>query len=112
MVENASSRRAFLRSLSALVLPVALLAQQPRPSRPDPWPEISPSDPPMPNPRRLLQAKQKALKAESERLLKLAQEIQQDLEKNDTADILPLKLLRKAEEVEKIGKKMQSLLRD
>ncbi|MCL6566959.1 MAG: hypothetical protein K6U09_11115 [Acidobacteriia bacterium] len=66
----------------------------------------------MPDPRRILQARQKELKAESERLLKLAQEIQQELEKNDTADVLPLKLLRKAEEVEKIGKKMQSLLRD
>lgn len=112
MAENAPTRREFLRFLWMVALPVVLLAQQPRPSRPDPWPDVMHPEPPLPDPRRILQAKQKELKEESERLLKLAQEIQQDLEKNDTADVLPLKLLRKAEEVEKIGKKMQSLLRN
>ncbi len=112
MAENAPTRRGFLRFLWVLAFPVVLSAQQPQPSQPAPWPDILRPEPPVPDSRRILQARQKELKAESERLLKLAQEIQQELEKNDTAEVLPLKLLRKAEEVEKIGKKMQSLLRD
>jgi hypothetical protein len=113
-----STRRIFLRSLLfTAVFAAGPLVQQPAPRPPgppplpDPWPDEPSREPPMPDPRRILEAKQEELKKESERLMKLAKEIHDELEKQSTADVLPLGLLKKAEEVEKIGKKMQSLLR-
>ncbi len=118
MMDLIPTRRVFLRSLlSAVAFPAFVLAQQPVPRPPgpppfpDPWPEDPLDEPPKIDPRRILEANQKELKQESERLLKLAEAIRDELEKKDTADVLPLGLLKKAEEVEKIGKKMQSLLR-
>ena len=63
------------------------------------------------NPRDLLAANQKNIKKDVTRLSEIVQQLQKQLEDNDTKDVLPLDVLKKTDEIEKIARHINSLLR-
>jgi hypothetical protein len=63
------------------------------------------------NPRDLLAANQKNIKKDVARLSEIVQQLQQQLEDYDTKDVLPLDVLKETEEIGKIAKHINSLLR-
>jgi len=63
------------------------------------------------NDRTLLKLNQKDLKRDVQRLVELAQALQTEVEKTDPAEVLSLTLVRKAEEIEKLAKRIKSLAR-
>lgn len=63
-----------------------------------------------PTPRQL-KARQKNLKKDAARLSQLAQQLQKELDKDDTADVLSVDTIRKAEEIEKLAKHIKDAVR-
>ena len=107
-----AGRRAFLGAVVPAALAILLaenagLAQAPS-RTPVPEPEG-----PQPNrdPRPLLKSNQKELKREVERLFELAEALKKEVEKTDSAEVLSLSLVRKAEEIEKLAKRIKTLAR-
>lgn len=68
-------------------------------------------DSPKPDLRPILKERQAEIKKSTLRLYELASQLKKEVEKTDSADVLSLPLLRKAEEVEKLAKHIQSLAR-
>jgi hypothetical protein len=113
-VEMNRARRVFLglavpAGLALLLPGAASLAGQGAPRQP--FPRDPDPEPPKPDQRPLLKLNQKAIKKDVERLLQLAEELKKEVDKADTADVLSLPLLRKAEEIEKLAKHIKSLAR-
>jgi hypothetical protein len=111
------SRRAFLGIATGWTAAAALIASaraalQRRP--PNPYSPVPPFDEGelsvKPNPK-ALKARQKEIKKDAARLSQLAQQLQKELNETDTADVLPLDLLRKAKEIEKLAKHIQDAVR-
>jgi hypothetical protein len=78
---------------------------QGRPSIPDPSPD---SDEPVPatakSPTKvLLEANEKDIKKNIEKLFQLASDLKAEVEKTDSSQVLSLALLKKAEEIEKLA---------
>jgi hypothetical protein len=109
------SRRRFLTTLLAGTLPaaalgIALRAQdrsQPRSQNPQPRDDDPPS-PPKPDSKLMLEANQKEIKKNVERLYDLASELKEQVEKTDSVQVLSLAMLKKAEEIEKLAKEIRS----
>lgn len=111
-----SPRRSFLGMGVAvgivLLLPNAVrLACQGTPPH-SPFPR-SPAPEPTPerDPRPMLKLTQKEIKKDVDRLVQLAEELKKEVEKTDSATVLSLPLIRKAEEVEKLARHIKTLAR-
>ena len=107
------TRRSFLSALGAagtLAFFAAVLRGQARPqsrppgspadaSKPDesePMPEKSPT-------KAMLEANEKDIKKNIEKLYQLASDLKEEVEKTDSSQILSLALLKKADEIEKLA---------
>lgn len=115
-----ASRRMFIGwAVPAAILAAALrgLGQQsvPPPKSPPPprgFPRITPQDPiplPAPDPNAVLKANQKNIKRDVQKLLELAQDLKKEVDKTDSAEILNLSLVHKAEEIEKLAHQIRTL---
>lgn len=63
------------------------------------------------DPRRILKANQKDIKENVDRLVRLAEELKKEVDKTDSAEMLSLSLVRKAEEIEKLARHIKNLAR-
>lgn len=66
--------------------------------------------PPKPDPA-MLKARQEEIKKQVQQLFELAGELKAETEKTDSASVLSLPVLKKAEKIQKIAKHIQSLAR-
>jgi hypothetical protein len=64
-----------------------------------------------PDPHALLKENQKNIKRDVERLAELAEELKVEVGKTDSADVLSIPLLKKAEEIEKLAKAIRNRAR-
>jgi hypothetical protein len=107
-----NSRRSFVVALCAMgVLARALGAQAPnRPAQPNPTPRERDDDPNSPklDTKAILEANEKGIKKNVERLFQLASELKTEVEKTDSAQVLSLALLKKTEEIEKLAKEIRT----
>lgn len=118
-------RRVFFAALvgigscaaSVVAFPDWLSGSQ-RSSPPPPLPGQQPEDPKearpfehKPDPHALLKENQKNIKRDVERLAELAEELKTEVGKTDSADVLSLALLKKAEEIEKLAKAIRNRAR-
>ncbi len=87
------------------------LPQFPPPRKPRPIPEPEPEPSAKPETRALLKQNQKDIKRDVQRLFELAGELKKEAEKIDSAEVLSLELIRKAEEIEKLAKRIKALAR-
>lgn len=113
-----TSRRKFIGwAVPAAILTAALrgLGQQsvPPPKYPPPprgFPRDTRQDPiPAPDPNAVLKANQKNIKRDIQKLLELAQDLKTEVDKTDSAEILNLSLVHKAEEIEKLAHQIRTL---
>ncbi len=135
------SRRQFLLWAAAISAAVTTAARQasaaplrdPQSSKPPPPPIAPPSDAPDPNPptrtnprrdasqgvvtapepdpKTVLKANDKDIKQNVEKLATLADELKKEVEATDSASVLSLGMVHKAEEIEKLARKIASLAR-
>jgi hypothetical protein len=108
------SRRKFLRSTIAVGLPagiLALLSSTQVSSKRQQNPQQQKEDemrPPKLDPKLILEANQKEIKKNVEKLFDLASELKTEVEKTDSVQVLSLAMLRKTEEIEKLAKDIRS----
>ena len=114
-----TSRRGFLGSALVLAAAVAAGAAE-QGAAPVPSTNTLPDDPfgPPPSPDRphfstrdLLAANQKGIRKDVAQLSDIVQKLQKQLEDNDTKDVLPLDVIRETDEIQKLAKHINSLLR-
>jgi len=106
-------------ALWALGVPFGILARALAAQVPGPAPQRPPSlkdkddDPNSPkfDTKAILEANQKDIKKNVERLFQLASELKTEVEKTDSAHVLSLALLKKTEEIEKLAKDIRSRAR-
>ena len=108
-----NSRRRFVIALWALGVPLGILARTLAAQAPPPrLPALKDKedDPNLPkiDTKAILEANQKDIKKNVERLFQLASELKTEVEKTDSAHVLSLALLRKTEEIEKLAKDIRS----
>ena len=120
------NRRNFVQSLfpAALALPLAALTvenfvgsaaahqqpQQPRPTMP-PIPSEPFPDTPKVDPKVVLKHNQQQIHDDVLKLYALAGELKEQVGKTDSASVLSMSLIQKAEEVEKLAKQIKTLAR-
>jgi hypothetical protein len=63
---------------------------------------------PKPDPKLILEANQKEIKKNVERLYDLASELKAEVEKTDSVRVLSMVMLRKTDEIEKLAKEIRS----
>ena len=63
---------------------------------------------PKPDPKMMLTANEKEIKKNVEKLYELASELKTEVEKTDSAKVLSLSMLKKAEEIERLAKEIRS----
>ena len=108
------SRRKFLRSTIAVGLPagfLALLSSTQVSSKRQQNPQQQKEDemrPPKLDPKLILEANQKEIKKNVEKLFDLASELKAEVEKTDSVQVLSLAMLKKTEEIEKLAKDIRS----
>jgi hypothetical protein len=111
------TRRSFLTGLAGtalILMRAALLSGQTKPTgRPTPTdPNQSPesADPaPMKSPSKaLLDANEKDIKKNIEKLYQLATDLKAEVEKTDSSQFLSLALVKKAEEIEKLARDIKT----
>ena len=117
-----SSRRSFLGFATAWTAAVAVgaAAQTPQnqngdasthnPPSNDPFDDSVPEGPKF-NSRQLLEANQKGIKKDVERLAEIVQQLQKQLEDKDTKDVLSLDVLHQTDEIERLAKHIRALVR-
>jgi hypothetical protein len=109
------SRREFLTVLCAACAPLGVvartLAAQHAGSHPQPMAEQKTDDANAPKvtTKTILQANDKDLKKNVEKLYELASELKTEVEKTNSVQVLSLPMLKKAEEIEKLAKEIKSL---
>ena len=111
-----NSRRSFVTALCAVGVPLGalartLVAQNPaRPAQASPAPREREDDPNAPklDTKAILEANEKDIKKNVERLFQLASELKTEVEKTDSAQVLSMALLKKTEEIEKLAKEIRS----
>ena len=64
--------------------------------------------PPKLDPKLILEANQKEIKKNVERLFDLASELKGEVEKTDAVQVLSMAMLRKTEEIEKLAKEIRT----
>jgi hypothetical protein len=99
-------------ALSAFCLwPRSLAAQETGGSAPISPPRVverkNPPDPSSPSAKALLEQNQKAIQKDVERLFDLATQLKTEAEKTQSTDVLSLPLVKKAEEIERLAKKIK-----
>jgi hypothetical protein len=123
-------RRNFLASIvpAALAIPLASLftqgsAQDMRPplvpqdpTNPKPAMPPPPEDPfhveaPKIDPKRVLTHNKREIQEDTQKLFALASELKEQVRKTDSAVVLSLPLVQKAEEIEKLAKQIKNLAR-
>lgn len=62
-------------------------------------------------PAERMQMNQVQIRKSSARLAEVVGELRKDLEANDTTNVLPLAVIRKAEEIEKLARQIRTLVR-
>jgi hypothetical protein len=110
------SRRSFVVALCAVGVPLGvlartLLAQAPnRPQQPNATTREKDDNPNNPkiDTKAILEANEKDIKKNVERLFQLASELKTEVEKTDSALVLSLPLLKKTEEIEKLAKEIRT----
>jgi len=103
-------------ALCALGVPLGVLAgtlaAQAPPSAPKRLPSLTGKDDdpdgPKVDTKTVLEANQKDIKKNVERLFQLASELKTEVEKTDSVQVLSLALLKKTEEIEKLAKDIRS----
>jgi hypothetical protein len=111
-------RRQFLTKLCLAVPPVFLLPIKLRPqgngqkSVPGTKPDSKSGDDDSPFPvgsrKAALEENEKSIKTKVEKLFQLASELKEEVEKTDSAKVLSLAMLKKAEEIEKLAKDIKT----
>jgi len=95
-------------------VPIALLGHAMRaqegPTKPSVKPPIKDEDPDEPkvDSKAMLEANQKDIKKNIERLYQLAKELKAEVEKTDSVQVLSIVMVKKAEEIEKLAKGIRS----
>jgi hypothetical protein len=104
------SRRKFLGIFLASGVPLGVIshtiAAQVRSTKPPPKPgqKDEDTDETKFDSKAVLQANQKDIKKNVERLFQLASELKAEMEKTDSVQVLSVAMLKKAEEIEKLAK--------
>lgn len=126
-----SSRRSFLGLLAPSVLfgatgcawgfplgesplPGAQAQSPPPPPPPPPlFPRSAQQDDSGPtlDPHAVLKSYEKDIKRDVQKLWQLAQELKKEVDKTDSAEVLNLSLVRKAEEIEKLARQIKTMAR-
>jgi hypothetical protein len=108
------SRRKFLRATIAVGVPAGILALLPSAQvrakhrqNPQQQKDEDPR-PPKIDPKLILEANQKEIKKNVEKLYDLASELKAEVEKTDSVQVLSLAMVRKTEEIEKLAKEIRS----
>ncbi len=114
------TRRMFLSAAvpgvvcAGAVLADACFAWQ-SPPQPQPRPPLGPGIPkddlPVIDSKRLLKQNQKQIQEDARRLFKLAEELKDQVGETDSAAVLSLPIVHKAEEIEKLAKQIKNLAR-
>jgi hypothetical protein len=93
--------------------PPQVKATQPPSKPPFSSKQIGEQEPPSPDPdpHKVLKSYDKDIKKDIQKLLELAQELKKEVDKTDSAEVLNLSMMKKAEEIEKLAKKIQSMAR-
>lgn len=108
------SRRKFLSTTIAVGVPAGILALLPiaqvstsrqQPSRPQ---KDDDSNTAKLDPKLILEANQKEIKKNVEKLFDLASELKAEVEKTDSVQVLSVAMLRKTEEIEKLAREIRS----
>lgn len=110
-----NSRRTFLTMFLASGVPLGFMDLTMRPQQGQSNPPIRPpatkdEDPGEPkiDSKAILEANQKDIKKNIERLYQLASELKAEVEKTDAVQVLSVAMLKKAEEIEKLAKGIRS----
>jgi hypothetical protein len=109
-----ASRRKLLFAFAAAIplglLTTPLFAQAPTPRRPSPPDGKGDVDSNAPSfdSKAMLEANQKDIKKNVEKLFQLASELKAEVDKTDEVKVLSVSLLRKAEEIEKLAHAIRS----
>jgi len=118
-----TGRRSFLSGIAVLLSGTrALLAGAQHQGGPRPFPPIpdgtasgrTPDDasqPPLADPKVKLEENQKTLRHDAERLLQLAQNLKDEVDKTQETNVLSLSLVKRAEEIEKLARQIKDLIR-
>ena len=77
------------------------------PIRPPATKDEDPEEPKI-DPKAILEANQKDIKKNIERLYQLASELKAEVEKTDSVQVLSVAMIKKAEEIEKLAKGIRS----
>lgn len=114
----AGERRAFLIhafrwlvAMAGFMMADASPAGAQNGTRPSPPARLPDPEPVILDPHKILEADEKLIKKDCELLLKLAQELKDEVDKTDSANVLSLPLISKAEEIEKLARKIRNLAR-
>jgi hypothetical protein len=111
-----NSRRSFVITLCAAGVPPVLLARtllaqapnrSPQPNTAPRERDDNPNNPKI-DTKAILEANEKDIKKNVERLFQLASELKTEVEKTDSALVLSLPLLKKTEEIEKLAKEIRT----
>jgi hypothetical protein len=91
---------------------VSAASQNPPPKRPTGNEPASNDEdgpkPPLASPKVILEANNKDIKKNVERLFQLASELKDEVDKTDSAQVMSLAMIKKAEEIEKLAKEIKS----
>ncbi len=110
-------RRGIARALTTIIAvgaPAGILALAPsaqlraQPPQNPQQQKDDDSNAPKLDPKRILEANQKEIKKNVEKLYDLASELKAEVEKTDSVQVLSLAMLRKTDEIEKLAKEIKS----
>jgi hypothetical protein len=118
MIAVVEQRRQFLSKLCMTVAPMILLPEKlraqadsqqsvPR-TKPDPKSDDDDSPFPVGSRKAALEENEKNIKTKVEKLFQLASELKEEVEKTDSAKVLSLAMVKKAEEIEKLAKDIKT----
>jgi hypothetical protein len=111
-------RRKFLKGAMPAMIAAELLwhgndSRAQDPQRPGPRPPFGQLAPPEEGPKfdnkKILKHNQEQIQQDVERLYTLAQQLKEQVEKTDSAEVLSLSLVQKADEVERLAHHIRSL---
>ena len=108
------SRRRFLTMFLVSGVPLSAMSYTMRSqesqtkSPPRPMTKDEDTDEPKIDSKAVLEANQKDIKKNIEKLFQLARELKAEVEKTDSVQVLSVPMLKKAEEIEKLAKSIRS----
>jgi len=108
------SRRKFLASVVEVGVPAGILSllpsaqARPKPPQNPQLPKEEDPNAPKPDPKLILEANQKEIKKNVEKLYDLASELKAEVEKTDSVHVLSVAMLRKTDEIERLAKEIRS----